>query len=161
MDYDTYLSSSTPSILVANIWSLVFQSIIFRMYLTFVIAIILLLKHATLLLSGIPSRSVLTHADQHYQGANMDLKIQEHLAASSQKLSVEQLASFIVANDIGWFPLFCYKLISSSLHRISSGIPCRIPRGIHITPRSFSAISNSMSVSSWNSSASAPKGPLV
>ena len=69
-------------------------------------AVILILKHATfLLLSGLSWQLALVHADQHYQQANIDLKIQEYLAASSQELSVEQLASFIMATDIGWFTL--------------------------------------------------------
>ena len=69
-------------------------------------AVILILKHTTsLLLSNSSIQLALTHADQHYQWANIDLKIQEYLAASSQELSVEQLASFIMAIDIGWFTL--------------------------------------------------------
>ena len=76
------------------------------MYLTLLPAVILILKHATfLLLSGISWESALVHADQHYQQANIDLKFQEHLAAFSQELSVEQLAGFIMATDIGWFTL--------------------------------------------------------
>lgn len=83
------------------------------MYLTFVKAVILILKHATLLLlSNLSRESALTYADRHYQEANIDLKIQEHLAASSQELSVEQLANFIMATDIGWFILVSVQLIS-------------------------------------------------
>lgn len=69
-------------------------------------AVILILKHATFLLPlGISWQSALVHADHDYQQANIDLKIQEHLAASSQEHSVEQLASFIMATDIGWSTL--------------------------------------------------------
>jgi hypothetical protein len=64
------------------------------------LAVILILKHATFLLLSIqPWESALVHADQHYSEANIDLKIQEHLAAP-QEHSVEELASFIMATDI-------------------------------------------------------------
>jgi hypothetical protein len=80
--------------------------------LTFVEAVILILKHATFLLLSIqPWESALVHADQHYSEANIDLKIQEHLAAP-QEHSVEELASFIMATDIGWLILASVKLIS-------------------------------------------------
>ncbi|KAN0129486.1 hypothetical protein V8E53_012668 [Lactarius tabidus] len=66
-----------------------------------ILTVILILKHATfLLLSDIPWKSALFHADQHYSEANIDLKVQEHLASLSQEHSVEQLASFIMATDI-------------------------------------------------------------
>jgi hypothetical protein len=75
-------------------------------------AVVLLLKHATfLLLSNISWRSALAHADRHYQEAKIDLKIQEHLAAP-QEHSIDELASFIMATDIGWLILVSVKLIS-------------------------------------------------
>jgi hypothetical protein len=78
--------------------------------LTFLEAVILILKHATfLLLSDISWKSALFHADQHYSEANIDLKVQEHLASLSQEHSVEQLASFIMATDIGWFILVSFS----------------------------------------------------
>ena len=65
-------------------------------------AVIFILKHATFLYLSNPSqKSALTQADKDYQAANIDLKIQEFLAPSSQELSVEKLAQFIMANDIG------------------------------------------------------------
>lgn len=69
-------------------------------------AVLLILKHATFLLpSSLSSKSAFTHADRRYQETNIDLRIQEHLATSSQELSVEQLASFVMATDFGWFTL--------------------------------------------------------
>ena len=69
-------------------------------------AVILLLKHANyLLLSQLSSESALTRAELHYREGNVDLKIQQHLAASSQVHSVELFVGFIMATDIGSFIL--------------------------------------------------------
>ncbi|KAF8272798.1 hypothetical protein EI94DRAFT_1697176 [Lactarius quietus] len=77
---------------------LLFPSVV---YLTFVKAVILILKHATfLLLKNLQSGLAITHAELDYQKANTDLKIQQYLMASSQEPSVEQLASFIMDTDI-------------------------------------------------------------
>ena len=90
----------------------------FEYLLTFVKAVIIILKHATsLLLSGISWKSALTYADQHYQEANINLKIQEYLAAPSQKLTVEQLASFIMATDIGWFSILV-SIVMAISHQV-------------------------------------------
>jgi hypothetical protein len=79
-------------------------------------AIMLILKHATFLRFSDTSRhSVLTIAEQNYQQANMDLKIQQHLAEpseDSEEHSVEKLAEFILATDIGLFILTSFKIIS-------------------------------------------------
>ena len=65
-------------------------------------AVIFILKHATFLHISVPSqKSALTQAEKDYRAANIDLKIQEFLATSSQELSVGKLAQFIMANDIG------------------------------------------------------------
>jgi hypothetical protein len=67
-----------------------------------VAALILLLKHATSLRTlSLSPASALTHAELDYQESNIDLKIQEHLMASSQQLSVQKFAAFIMATDIG------------------------------------------------------------
>ncbi|KAI9438900.1 hypothetical protein H4582DRAFT_2056772 [Lactarius indigo] len=42
----------------------------------------------------------LTHAEVDYQEENIDLKIQQHLAASSEEHSDESLAAFIMATDL-------------------------------------------------------------
>jgi hypothetical protein len=69
--------------------------------LTFVEAVILILKHTTLLwISTEESKSTLTLAEVDYQKANIDLKIQEYLQASLEH-SVEESAHFIMATDIG------------------------------------------------------------
>jgi hypothetical protein len=95
----------------------VFHFIIFRVYyLPFVEAVILFLKHATYLrLLNQSHESALFHAAVHYQEANIDLKIQQHLAESSQKHSVELFAEFIMATDISLFILPSLEIIS---HRV-------------------------------------------
>ncbi|KAN0134472.1 hypothetical protein V8E53_007618 [Lactarius tabidus] len=71
------------------------------MYLTFGVAVIIILKHATfLLLSNLSSDSALTQAETDYQAGNIGSEIQQFLRASPQSPSKEQLASFIKANDI-------------------------------------------------------------
>jgi hypothetical protein len=94
-------------------------------YSTFLEAVILILKHATLLmgLSAQSAQSALICADVNYQGANIDLKVQQLLTASSQEHSVELLAGFIMATDIGLFILASVKMISlsSSLHKRNQG----------------------------------------
>ncbi len=113
--YDIYLSSSPSPVLAVIIWSLVFHFIIFRVYLTFVEAVILILKHATFLyLSNLSPESALTHMELDYQEANIDLRIQQHLSTSSQEHSVELSAGFIMATDIGSFILLILDNISSS-----------------------------------------------
>jgi len=65
-----------------------------------ILAVILILKHATFLrLTKLTSGSALTHADLDYQEANVDLKIQL-LMASSQEHSVVLFVDFIMATDI-------------------------------------------------------------
>ncbi|KAN0127830.1 hypothetical protein V8E53_007581 [Lactarius tabidus] len=71
------------------------------MYLTFGVAVIIILKHATfLLLSNLSSESALTQAEKDYQAGNIGSEIQQFLTASPQNPSKEQFASFIKANDI-------------------------------------------------------------
>ena len=75
--------------------------------------VILILKHATCLrLLGLSPASALTHAELDYQEANIDSKIQEHLAVSAQEHTVEQFSDFIMATDIGLFTLTSVKLLS-------------------------------------------------
>ena len=76
-------------------------------------AVILILKHATLLhLSNLSEESALTHAEMDFWASKIDLRIQEHLVASSDKDSVEQFACFIMATDIGLFILTSVKIVS-------------------------------------------------
>jgi len=66
------------------------------------LAVILILKHATLLcLSNLSPESALTQAELAYQEANIDLRIQQYLRASSQEHSVQQFVDFIMATYIG------------------------------------------------------------
>ena len=83
------------------------------MYLTFLEAVIIILKHTTFLrLSKLSSVSALRKADLHYQQANIDLKIQEHLATTHGEQSVTQFVGFIMATNIGLFILSYVKQIS-------------------------------------------------
>ena len=50
-------------------------------------------------------------AEKDYQKANIDLRIQEHLAANSEEPSVKSFADFIMATDIGLFILASVKII--------------------------------------------------
>ena len=73
------------------------------MYLTFVKAVVIILKHATqLCLSNIPPGLALTSVELGYQEANINSKIHEHLMVSSQVKPIETYADFIMATDIGW-----------------------------------------------------------
>lgn len=47
-----------------------------------------------------------------YQKANIDLKIQDYLKASSPQHFIEEFASFIMATDIGMFIVAFIILIS-------------------------------------------------
>ncbi|KAH9017264.1 hypothetical protein EDB84DRAFT_1522295, partial [Lactarius hengduanensis] len=65
-----------------------------------ILAVILILKHATFLhLSNLSPESALTHAELDYQAANIDAKIQQYLMSSSQEHSVKQFTAFIMATD--------------------------------------------------------------
>ena len=120
MAYNIFLSSALPPVLAVIIWCLVFHSIVSRVYLTFVKAVILILKHATFLRLSMSSESAITQVEMDYQAANIDLKIQQHLAASCQELSVKQFANFIMATDIGLFILSSVKIISHQAFSVIS-----------------------------------------
>jgi hypothetical protein len=83
---------------------------IFRVYLTFVKAVTLILKHATLLRTSKLQTAALTNVDLDYQRANIDGSIQEFLTACPQDLSNEQMAArfagFIMGTEIGLFIFF-------------------------------------------------------
>ena len=81
-------------------------------------ALILIFKHATFFyISNLSAESALTHADMDFWASKIDMKIQEHLLASSHENSVEQLTHFIMATDIGLFILTSVKIIS---HQVTS-----------------------------------------
>jgi hypothetical protein len=73
-------------------------------YLTIVEAVILVLKHATLLQLSNEPEAALTQAELDYQESNIDLKIQEYLKALSSE-DVNQFSGFINATEIGMFVL--------------------------------------------------------
>jgi hypothetical protein len=75
-------------------------------------AVIFILKHATSLrLSNHSCESALTHAELAYQEAHIDLKIQRFLKTSSQELSVQLFAGFIMGIDIGLFILASVAIV--------------------------------------------------
>ena len=67
-----------------------------------------------------PRELALRCADQQYQGANIDLYIQEYLTATSQEQSVMLFEDFIMATDIGLF-ILASTLLSKYLIKL-----CRI-----------------------------------
>jgi hypothetical protein len=113
LTYDIYLSRSSSTNLAISICSLVFHVFIFRVYLTLVKAVTLILKHATLSRISMSPESALTNADQKYQKGNIDVTIQQHLAACTAEQSVEQFVGFIMSTDIGLF-IFLPFIISIS-----------------------------------------------
>jgi hypothetical protein len=82
------------------------------LYLTFLEAVVLILKHATFLCPSKTSKSALAQADLDYQMANIDLKVQEHLKAYSPGDTVEQFSGFIMAAEIGGFVLLYVTMMS-------------------------------------------------
>jgi hypothetical protein len=90
---------------------LVCHVFIFRVYLTFVKAVTLILKHATLLQSSNLSEAALTNVDLDYQRQNIDESIQQYLAECASELSVEQFVGFIMGTDISLF--FIYLFVTS------------------------------------------------
>ena len=76
---------------------------IFRVYLTFVKAVTLILKHATLLRTSHLPKAALTNVDLDYQKANIDGSIQQYLTAYASDISVEQFTGFIMGTEIGLF----------------------------------------------------------
>ena len=110
---DLYLSSVSYLVLAIIIWWLVLHLFFILSVINYVKAVILIFKHATFLhLSNSSAESALTYAEKDFWASKIDLKIQEHLVASSHNNSVEQFAHFIMATDIGLFILASVKIIS-------------------------------------------------
>ena len=108
-----YLSSASFLISTIIIWCLVLQFIVFLTVFDSVEAVILIFKHATFLrLSNSSVESALTHAEMDFWASKIDLKIQDHLLASSYENSVEQFADFIMTTNIGLFILISSRIIS-------------------------------------------------
>lgn len=76
-------------------------------------AVIIILKHATILQLSNSPKQALTIAEKDYQKANIDSKIQEHLKTFTPEDSVENFADFIMAIIIG---LFMHSLITTISH---------------------------------------------
>jgi len=64
------------------------------------LAVTVILKHATLLRISNSSEAALTNAALDYQRANVDESIQQYLTECVSELSVEQFAGFIMCTDI-------------------------------------------------------------
>ena len=104
---DISLSSSSSTNLVISIYSLVFYTFIyFRVFLTLLKAVTLILKHATSLRTSISAKSALANAELNYQNANIDVTIQEHITACASDQSVEQFVGFVMSTEIGLFIFF-------------------------------------------------------
>ena len=88
----------------------------FRTYLTFVKAVTLILKHATLLRNSNQPEAALTNVDLDYQRQNIDETIQQYLTACTSVVSVEQFASFIMGTEIGLFILLPFISLISYHH---------------------------------------------
>ena len=128
LTYDITYQSSSPTSLAIFMWCSVcylFQDLfIFRVYLTFVKAVTLILKHATLLrISNLP-KVALTSADQDYKKQDidnsLDKSIQQYLMAHASHLSEGEFADFIMGTEIGWFILLFVTSISYCLVSVIS-----------------------------------------
>ncbi|KAF8264866.1 hypothetical protein EI94DRAFT_425813 [Lactarius quietus] len=92
-------------------------------YLTFVKAVILILKHASFLMqSSLASELALTHAGLDYQEADINFKIQQYLKASSLWHLFQNYAKFIMATDIGVFIVSFLTVISHQSSSIISAL---------------------------------------
>ena len=107
---------------------LVCYTFIFRVYLTFVKAVTLILKHATLLRTTNQPEAALTNVELDYQRANLDESIQQFLTECASDVSVEQFASFIMGTEIGLFILLPFvtsiSYCSSSVISVPSHYRC-------------------------------------
>jgi len=69
-------------------------------HLHLLLAVTLILKHATFLRVSLLPKSALTNAELNYQRANIDVTIEQHLKACASEQSVEQFVHFIMNTDI-------------------------------------------------------------
>ena len=83
--------------------------------MTFLQAVTLILKHATLLRTSNLPKEALTIVDLDYQRANIDKSIQQYLTGASD-ISVEQFAGFIMGTEIGLSALLSFVTSMSYCH---------------------------------------------
>jgi len=69
-------------------------------HLHLLLAVTVILKHATFLRCSMSSKSALANAEQKYQKSNIDVLIQDHLTTCAAEQSVEQFVGFIMSTDI-------------------------------------------------------------
>lgn len=110
--HDT-ISSSLALVLVVTIWFWVSHIIIFRVHLTFVEAVLIILKHATFLRCSKSSDLALIQAEVDYQKANIDSNIQEYLNTSSLEFSIEKFTAFVMATNISLYIFTSVKRLVS------------------------------------------------
>ena len=77
------------------------------------IAVTLILKHATLLRTSNLPKAALTVVDLNYQRQNIDEFIQQFLTAYASDVSVEQFSGFIMGTEIGLFILLPFVTLMS------------------------------------------------
>ena len=104
-------------VLTITIWSLVFHFVVFRLYSKLLKAVLLILKHATVLRQSKESKLALTEANLNYEKANIDSIIHQHFLECYPEDS--KLVDFIMATEIGVFVFhflqhFLIKLLVSS-----------------------------------------------
>ena len=75
-------------------------------------AVLLIFKHIMFLRLSNTTKFALNLAGLDYQKADIELKIEDYLKASSSEHSVEGFASFIMATDIGMliYALYYYNI---------------------------------------------------
>jgi len=69
-------------------------------HLHVMLAVTLILKHATLLRTSKLSKAALINVELDYQRANVDESIQQYFTECAAELSVEQFAGFVMCTDI-------------------------------------------------------------
>src|ERR1700761_9594343 len=95
----TYYSSS-PTSPAIFMWCSVCYIFIFRVYLTFLKAVTLILKHATLLQTSNSPEAALTIIDLENRGQNIEKSIQQSFPEYASDLSVKQFAAFFMHTEI-------------------------------------------------------------
>ena len=83
---------------------MVFHFIVFRLYSKLLKAVLLILKHATVLRQSKESKLALTEANLNYEKANIDSIIHQHFLECYPEDS--KLVDFIMATEIGVFVSF-------------------------------------------------------
>ena len=111
-------------VLANIIWPLVSYFIIFKLGLTIVKVVVLMLKHATALRLSSTPEDALIQAELDFQEADMDWKIQEYLKAFTPEASFDTIPKaidFIMATNLG---LFLHSCMTTNLILVFSKSSC-------------------------------------